>query len=347
MNLIGMFRSRFVYCLILVLIATVSSFSLWIIESWIKYPLIVFEVATILYVSAVIIGWDFRFSNSLNRSHISFFPIVPELILLAFSCLLLFLNSYGQSEYSTIFQLLMIIPSSSVLVGLCIFNIFNLNHAFTNLERLIISFVISVVFSAVVSFTILPLDLNSKPISISVIFGATAIISLIFKTTKRKSVQKNSHNKRSFSRNVDIIGIILCEVFYIFIFLIIYPDTAHIVGTDINRHYGNTLVLLTTPSLYNGFHYIFFNLFQGVVLSFSGMNQDIGLLQTSLVFLNCLLPLSVYALARRYLSKFDVRLPILATVFYLMLSNLSFLYYIEQKIGGIHATEVALIQGAR
>lgn len=345
MTVITALRGRSIVSLISIITAVVSSLILLIIDSWIKYPLIVIEIATILYISAVIMGWDFRVSNPLTRSRIPFFSVGPELMLLSFSSLLIFFN-YSQSEYSIVFQLIMSIASSSILVGLCIFNVFKLSLAFTNLERLVISFAISVVFSALLSLIVLPLDLGSKPITISFIFIAIAISSLVVRKIRGINNQKGSHDIRSFSRNADIVGILLCEVFCIFIFFSIYPGAAHVVGTDISRHYGNTLVLITTPDLYNGFQYIFFNLFQGTILSLSDMNKDFGLLQISLVFLNTFFPLAVYAMARRYLSKFDIRIPILATILYLLFSNLSFLYYFELKISGPYPTELAVIQAA-
>ena len=338
-----MLKGRYLYFITSLLIAVFSSFSVWIIDSWIKFPLAVIEIVTILYISLVVTEWDFRFPSVQNRIRIPFIPIIPELILLAFSCLLALLNLYDQSGHGTIFQLGMSVASSTILVGLCIFNIFNHCQSFTNLERLLISFSIGVVFSSILSLLVLQLDLSSKPIAISTIFGGIAITSLIIRTTREEVGQKETNNSRSFLRNVDMLGLIICEAFFIILVLCIYPEAAYIIGTDINRHYGNTLVLLTSPSLFNSFQYVFFNLFQGAIISLSGMNQDIGLLQTSLIMLNGLIPLSVYAMARRYLSKFDVRIPILATILYLLFSNLSFVYYIEQKITGNHGTEWAAI----
>ncbi len=145
----------------------------------------------------------------------------------------------------------------------------------------------------------------------------------------------------SFSKNIDILAIVLCVAFYILFFMVVYPNAALLPGSDISRHFNLSSILSRSPDLYGGGAvYVLFHAFEAAVLVMSGIQQSVAQVQTVLVVLNVFLPISIYLLAKRFLSDIDKRIPAISVLFYTILSNFSFIYYTQLKILGTAGAQI-------
>ena len=79
----------------------------------------------------------------------------------------------------------------------------------------------------------------------------------------------------------------------------------------------------------------------------SGIQQSVAQVQTVLVILNVFLPISVYILAKRFLSDIDKRIPAISVIFYTILSNFSFIYYTQLKIIGTAGSQIVNLVAER
>ncbi|MEM2642423.1 MAG: hypothetical protein QXU42_07625, partial [Thermoproteota archaeon] len=67
---------------VLLLIATLfSCFTLWLIDSWIKYPLFLFEVVTILAMFLITNDYEIKFVVKTPRSKLPFGLIVDLMLI--------------------------------------------------------------------------------------------------------------------------------------------------------------------------------------------------------------------------------------------------------------------------
>jgi hypothetical protein len=241
-----------------------------------------------------------------------------------------------------IFQLFLALSSSCFLVGYAILNIFRIDKYFSRLESYVVSFLISIAFSGF-SFIVLNLGGHAE-LLMSIPFLVVGIISFVVTImTGRKRNTKSRPS--SLSRPIDVLAISICVVFYLTIILLLYPNAASLIGTDVSRHFAYSAVLVRTPDLYSAPFYLLFHSFQGSIALLSGENQPFTVFISSFAFFNIFLPLSVYAGSKRFLATLDIRVPGLLIIFYTFFSNLSFIYFTFFHTMGLEtsANEYALI----
>ena len=196
---------------------------------------------------------------------------------------------------------------------------------------LVLSYLLSFIFSGFSTLVLLYVDENSKSVIMPTLFVFIGSVSIVLRR-KRNGKDIGISRPSSLSRNIDILAIALCLLFYTIFFYSIYPNASLITGTDASRHYNNSIILSRTPGLYNAFSYLLFHAYEVTLHALSGLHQSIASFQTIQVVLNIFLPLSVYALAKRFLAGIDRRIPAISTIFYTILSNFSFIYFTQLKL---------------
>ena len=318
-----------------------SSFTLYLIDSWIKYPLFIFEVVAIITIYWVLgnqdIGNNLRIVNRILPREKSR-DLILDLILIASASILVVLNGF-HTTVGGIFQLVLAFICTSFLSGHALLHIFRVTNYFSKLEIVLFSYLASFIFSGFISLLLLPIDENMRTFIMPICFLVLGIISILRRPESKTLVEGQSviiKRTYSFSNNIDVLAIVLCVAFYAIFFVFVYPNAVLLPGSDISRHYNYASILSRSPDLYDSAmsRYVLFHAFEAAFLVMSGIQQSVTQIHILLVVLNVFLPISLYILAKRFLSDIDKRIPAISVIFYTIMSNFSFIYYTQLKILG-------------
>ncbi len=313
-----------------------SSFTLWLLGFSIKYPLFIVETLSIVTIYAILHNLDFNFvlkKISLNKVSLAMFF---DISLIYFSTALIILNQLNTDNN---IRLVITFFCTSGLSGFALLNISGVTKYFSKLEILILSCITGFIFSGSCTLLLLKFDESTRIFLIPFLFIVLGIVSLVkHGKSKNSAILKTP----SLSRNIDILAIVVCVAFYAVIFYYLYPNLTDI-GADISRHFQQSVVISRTPDLYSGFGYLLFHAYGSTFYNLSG-DPKMESFQSMQIILCFLLPLSVYAIAKRFLIDIDKRIPSISIIFYTMLSNLSFFYFTKLKIvdtnnSGVHLFE--------
>lgn len=326
---------------ILIVAASFSLLTLWLMESSIKYVLYVFEVGLIIIVYLILRNYNIRFGFrklAVKRMNVrARWSLVSDLLLIAGSLALIFFEYYGIKE--NIVQLVVALILTAFLSGYALLNIFGLNTHFSKLELLVLSYVVSFSFSAFLLYGLLVLASTVRNTLMCIAF----LLLGVFSAFKHVACPSKA-SRKSLSRSVDLLPILLAVMFYMISWSFMYPEFALLPGTDISRHFAGSIVLTRTPDLHTGTVYLLHHLYQSAFISLS--NGSLVPVQTTLVFLNVMLPLTFYVMAKEYLEKVDKRLPILSTVFWAFISGFAWTYVAKLKMTTPSLTELQYLTAA-
>jgi hypothetical protein len=319
--------------LIVICGAVFSSFTLWLLDSWIKYPFFVLEIFTIIVVYLIVCGYDFRLSITRIKIEslrvdiaIDAFLVVSAASLMLFSVL---------DVQGGLIQLILALFVTSILPGYALLNIFGLNRGFSNLEILVLSYVLSFIFTG---FMTLGLLFVSESVRLYFALSTFILLGSVSLLKRRRDVSLQT--RRSFARNVDSLGIIVVIASLALSLYFMYPGFALLPGIDISQHYGSAVFLWRSPELYGSFNYFLAHLHESAFIVTSG--ASVAFIQTALATLNLLLPLAFYVMAKSYLERIDSRLPVLSTIFYSMFSGFAWVYLAKLKLNSVAGSELSL-----
>ena len=320
--------------IIAVLAVAFSSLTLWLIDSWIKYPLFVLEIFTIIVVYLIVSGHDIKITTKLTRVGnlniglaIDLFLIVSALSLLTFNVL---------QVNGGLVQLTLALLCTSLFPGYALLNIFGLTRHFSKLENIVLSCILSYTFTGFITFVSLPIN---QDIRTPVVLTSFIIVGLI-STFKHKRSEPSSA-LGSFSKNIDFLALLIAVTFYVISFYFTYPGFALLPRTDISRHYSHSVVLWRTPEVYSAFQYLLSHLHESAFITLS--NASVTYIQTALVTLNLMMPLAFYVMAKSYLESIDRRLPAISTIFYSMFSGFAWIYLAKLKLEGVGGSQLSLL----
>lgn len=316
-----------------------SLLTLWLIDSWIKYPLFFFEIATIILLFAILTDCDLKISvkSQIITRNMSF-SLFLDLIFIFSSITLLIVNAIQTSL--GIVQVVLSLLCTSLLSGFALLNIFGFRQHFSYLETLVLSSISSYALTAFVTLAFIPVQENMRiPLILS------AFILLGFASVIKNAKTKSHSTKRSFTKGIDALAIILALLFYALSFCFIYPGFALLSGTDLSRHYAHSIVLWRTPEIYIGSANLLAHLHESAFISLA--NPSLISAQTALATLNLMLPLAFYIMAKKHLEKVDARLPSLATLFWTLFTNsfggYAWIYFANLKLSSAGQTQLQLL----
>jgi len=325
--------------IIVVALATAfSSFTLWLIESWIKYPLFLFEALTIIVLYLIVSGYDIKIIVKQTRIENVNVGLIIDLFLMTSALSLLTFNVLKID--GGLVQLALALLCTSLLSGYAILNIFELIHYFSRLETTVLSFILSYAFTAFITLVSLPLNENTR---ILILLGSYIGLGLVSALKHKR--QPTAPSLKSFAKNIDSLALMLSGAFYALSFCLMYPGFTLLPGTDISRHYASSIILGRTPDIYIGSAYLLSHLHESMLLSLS--KPSLVSAQTALVTLNLILPLAFYIMVKPYLERIDARLPSLATVFWVLFTNslggFAWLYFLKIKLSTLGQTQLQLL----
>ncbi|MCC6004532.1 MAG: hypothetical protein LM590_09345 [Thermofilum sp.] len=315
-----------------------SIFTLWLIDSWIKYPLFLFEIFTILLLYLIIDNYEVKVKVSFSCNVRLNWGVIIDSLLISFSTilfLLIFMKINGG-----IMQVVLALLCTSLLPGYALLNVSELGKYFSRVESVVLAYLLSYIFTGLVTLLFLPASNDYRAMLLLLCYIGLGVYSML----KHKRHPQLS-TRESFARKIDLLAIMLTIGFYILSFYFIYPGFALLPGTDISRHYANSIVLGRTPNLYIGSTYLFAHLHESVFITLS--NSSLISVQIALAALNLMLPLAFYVMAKSYLEKVDTRLPALATLFWVLFTNgfggFAWLYFTLSKLSSIGQSQLQLL----
>ena len=325
--------------LVVVAIATAfSSLTLWLLDSWMKYPFFIFEVLVICALYLIFIGYNFKFEIERFKIENLYFDLLIDAFLVVSATIILLFNLLGvQGE---LLQLILAFFVTSILPGYALLNIFGLNRYFSKLQSFVMSFVLSFAFTGLLTLCLLPTNENIRLYCALSVYILIGLISLL----KRRR-ESTFSTLPSFARNFDGIVIAITVAFLAISYYFMYPGFALLPGTDASQHYAYSILLWRTPALYNGAQYLFAHLHESLFIALS--NSSLVPTQLSLLSINLLLPLAFYIMAKQYLEKIDTRLPSIATIFWVLFTNgfggFSWFYFVYLKLFSSGYTQLQLL----
>jgi len=326
--------------LVVVLAVVFSAFTLWLLESWIKYPLFVFEILIIIILYLLVYN-DFDIKVKTIRIESLNVGLIVSLFLIASSLILLMFNLLRINGGFT--QSILALLSTSFLSGYALLNLLGLTPYFSKLENLVLSYIFSYIFTGFSTLIFLLISKDSSTLFILSSFIILGIVSAFQHPQNKK--QTFPSVPKSFSKNIDFLTLIVIIAFYVISFYFIYPSFALLPGTDISRHYARSIVLIRAPNLYIGSSYLLFHLHESAFMLLS--NSSLVTVQTALLSLNLMLPLAFYIMVKSYLEKIDMRLPSLATIFWTIFTNsfggFAWLYFVRLKLSTTKWTQFQLL----
>jgi len=321
--------------------AAFSSFTLWLIESWIRYPLFLFEVIAIIVLYLVINDYDIRLTTKHVRIQSLHLGLVVDGFLTASASILLIINGFHIQGGLT--QLVLALLCTSLLSGYALLNIFGLARYFSRLETAVLSYLLSYAFTGFIALASFGIDQGARTS-----FGLSFFIVIGLVSTQKRRGHEHTSISKSFSKNIDCLALLLAMAFYILSFHFMYPGFALLPGTDISRDYASSIILSRTPNIYIRSVYLLAHFHESLFLSLS--HPSLSSAQTALLTLNLMLPLAFFVMTKPYLERIDARLPSLATLFWALFTNsfggFAWLYFTKLKLSMIGQTQLQLLATA-
>lgn len=298
--------------IVMALAAAFSSFTLWLIESWIKYPLFLFEILIIIILYLLINSYDVKLTiKHIRIQNLHLGLAIDGFLIVSASILLIIDKLHVQGG---LIQLVLALLCTSLLSGYALLNIFGLARYFSKLETVVLSYILSYTFTGFITLGSFSIDEGTRTLFALSTFIVTGLIS---------ALKHRRHGAPAISRfvpkNIGSLPLLLAMAFYALNFYFMYPSFALLPGTDISRHYGSSIILGRTPDIYIGSAYLLAHLHESLFLSLS--NPSLLSVQTALVTLNLMLPLAFFVMAKPYLERIDARLPSLATLFWVLFTG--------------------------
>ena len=318
-----------------------SSFTLWLLDSWIKYPLFIFETFTLIILYLLFNNYDLKFKIRLPIEILNLFKcLVADVLLIIFSFILLIFNLLTLNGGAI--QLVLTLLCTSFLPGYALLNVLELDSYFTLLESIIMSFILSYALTDFIALITLFLTPSMRTSIILSAFIMLGLISVIRHRQRRYSVVSST---RSLVRNIDFLAILIVIIFYVFSFYLLYPGFTLLVSDPV-IHYVNSVILNRVPSAYTGWDYIFSNLHESVIIALSNttiLNEQVGVLT-----FNFLLPIAFYSMARRLFGEEHPKLPSIATLFWVLFTNslggFSWVYFTKLKLSSANLSQLQILE---
>lgn len=331
-------KTYFVVCAVA---AVFSLFTLWLLDSQLRYGFFILEFLAITNIFIILhppqIQWHFK-ASAFSRIVERYLHIVTFL-LPSFALILLVLNSLH--FYGGIVQDILSLLTTSILPGYTVLKISGINRNLSILEVIIFSSILSFILSG--GLNLLLLSLNTE-LRTSVFLIIYVIVGLVGALHALKRDNKANSRTKSLSNNIDLLALVLSLLFYVLIYLLLYPDATLLPNADIARHYRASVILSRSPDFYVDSTYALFHGYEASVQMLS--SNLISPYQNMLVSFNLILPLAVYAMAKRYLGPVNKKIPAIATILYVFLSNYSFIYFSQLKLQGTIGHEFQLLAGS-
>lgn len=322
--------------LIVAIVATVISlFTLWFIDSWIKYPLYLFEVSTIIILYIIASGYEIRLTMK-SAFEIRFdWGLVINISFIACSTFLLLIALFNMN--GGFVQTMLALLCTFLLIGYALLNIFGLGRYFSRLESIVLSYILSYIFTGLIVLVLLYINEDFRTTLILLTYIGLGLASML--NHRRQPIFSM---QKSLTRKIDLFALLLSTSFYALSFYFLYPEFALLANSDIVRHHAHSIVLWRTPEFYSVYQYFLAHLSMAAFIGLSV--APLATIQTVLVLLNFMMPLGFYIMSKSYTESIDERLPAVSTIFYSTFSGFAWIYLLKLKLNEAQESTLNLLE---
>ena len=208
----------------------------------------------------------------------------------------------------------------------------NLRESLSNLEFFLFIVLFNYIFAGILWLIILLFKFNHQSHIFLCFYFILAVGNIIIHSNS-KIANLKFEVPPSFSTRKDKYGLLIIGLFFLFSHILTIPATNYSY-IDIQRHYSYAVLLGRDIGLYLNLNWGNFlaHLFESAFVYSSNSNMEI--IQVCLVFITFLYPFFFYSFVQRFFNKNDSRLPIFATMIYMLgsLGGIGWLYYVKTKI---------------
>lgn len=315
-------RNNFLVVLAIPLIAVgLSSISLWLLESPLKYPLFIFEVAFILFLCLAYLApssWQFSVKVRGVSTVFDYFFFAASLTLL----LLVVFNSYSIAGQILAMAVCFFLPGYTFL------RFIRFRSLHTWVEKLVLSMLLSIPISGLIyTVMLIAVPIQERAVVLASVYVLISLSLILWSTLRRSETSEEPH---IYSADVtDAVLLVIILSFVVYTLSVTYPQMAYYPGADIVQHFSLAQVVNVSPDAYIlPYPWFQFQLAEVQVLA----KQPIGIFQSSMAYLSLILILSFYITAKAYLRGVDRRLPILSTFFFTVSSGFGWVYFLKEKL---------------
>lgn len=321
-------KLREVHFFVLFIAVLFSLPTLWFLESQIKYPLFCFETIFIVLLTA----------KYLDRPRFSFkchfnVPLDISDCFFALVSIGMFLTTFF--EFRTFANILLAILTTSFLPGYVLLRTTNLFSTFSSVEKITLSYVLSLPVTSFISSILLPITSNVLTIcSFYLLLSLVPIVISRLLPVRKMETSVQSHDL------VEIFLLISLVLFFFLWITVFYPRMAYLPGLDIVRHFAAAVTASKTPEFLWS-PYPWFTLYQATFYTVS--TSSMMVFQTYLACLSIIVIFSFYIMSKAYLKKIDKRLPIITTVCWSIFSGFGWVFFIVKKLTSTNLSPSTLL----
>lgn len=319
------------FILPIMIVAAVSSFTLWLIEHPIKYFFFIFQVTL-----TITLAWIFVFPQ-FNRTQ-KLFLIKRKTGLLSCSkvsyldCLFVFLSAslllMNNFNIHTLVNILFALVVVSLLPGYVLLRLTRVFDSITYLDAFVLSYALSLALSGILPIFFMPITTQNNRTGFLGLLVFLSILPIVKDLMTGHGISKRKM-KLEFSL-MEILAFSIVIIFFSFVMINLYPRTSFIPGLDIVRNFSNARLWGLSPELLSS-AYPFFHIYQSAI--YSASTPSLEVYQTFLAFTSFSIFLSFYVMAKKYLGEIDNRIPIVAAVFWTVFSGFGWIYFFKEKLG--------------
>ncbi len=200
------------------------------------------------------------------------------------------------------------------------------------LEKLVVSFVLSVPLSSVIFLVVLQTGTVS-PVSLALGLFLASLLPLL-RRLRRPALNGGGTPGPSFHWS-DLIGLLLLGGLFVFAFVLRYPNLAP-PGVDAVRLFTSAQGLVSGLPAQDPFE-LFFLLQWAQIIFLAGPPADV--FQGTILALGFIVIPSFYIMAKKYLGDVDRRLAILATIVWTTFSGLGWIPYFQKPFAGLSGAQ--------
>jgi hypothetical protein len=196
-----------------------------------------------------------------------------------------------------------------------------------NLELLVLSFLLSIIMSALISLSGLFFQADSAIFNefVALVYFSISTLPFIRQWIRQKELVPGIKVRYNYS---ELLCIAWLSIFFIFIISNLYPGMAYVVGYDVIRHYSKSQQVFDAPDIYFSpypwYHFLL------ALLDQMSLHPPMWLMQSGLAMMSIIVIFSFYVMARSYLAQIDGRAPMIATILFTTFGGLGWIYFVQQ-----------------
>ncbi|MEM2981370.1 MAG: hypothetical protein QW385_08440 [Thermoproteota archaeon] len=305
-----------------ILAFAISTITLWLLESPLRYAFYFFEIALIL-----VIFYLFGTTIKIKVKTRGCIAIKLDYASLAISMVLLVLTLF---KIHTVLTMPCAVIVSLFLPGYALLRLLRFHSLKSRIEWIVLSFMLSIGVTSISFTAVLPFAAYRTILLSAIYVGISLSLLIKNRICKFNRIQEVCSEHRTDEYDLADVSILLWgTMFFVFVISYGYPQISLVPWADTVDHFSLSRLLLLAPDVYSSpypwFHIICATIYEMV-------SPSVEIFQTGLAYLSIMVLFSFYAMAKAYLRDVDKHAPILATIFFFVFSGFGWFHFLKEKL---------------